>query len=877
MPPITETAPPLRLPADTRPRAEAIELHIDPKQERFSGKVDIDVALEHARTVVWLHGGADLHVTAASVTPAGGAPIVAAWRAQGTSGIAGIALAHAAPQGDVRVHIEYDAPLARGQEGLYRTSEAGVEYAFTQFESVAARHAFPCFDEPGFKIPFTTTLVVPSDLSAVANTEEVTRSSEGTRVRIKFAPTTPLPSYLVAFAVGAFDVVPAPDVPPNAVRKRPLHVRAIVPHGRAKDVAYALSHTGEILSTLEQYFGIEYPFSKIDILAVPGKGGAMENAGAITFGERLVLMDEATAPISQRRLYANVMAHELAHQWTGDLVTLAWWDDAWLNEAFATWVGTKAVDLWEPKLHMDLSLLRQIHGAMNADSLVSARAIRQPIESANDIENAFDSITYNKGAGVLAMFEAWAGPEAWQKGLHAYLEAHRFGNATADDFLDAESTATGKDVKTAFHTFLDRPGLPLVTAAVTCPANGTKPPMLHLKQSRFLPLGSTGSTGQSWQVPVCTRTDRDVFCTLLTQPEADVPLGTTGGGGACPAWVLPNADAKGYYQLSVAPPLLAKLRKNLAALSTREQIAYAASLHGDFARATAPFKDILEAVSPLANATDPGLAEEAMRYVGLARDWLYEDTALRGNVEAYGRTVYAPAASKLGWDRKEGEDDDARLRRASVLGFLISTARDGAVRAQAKKRGQAYLDKLGGPNAAEAAAMDPDTAGLALSVVGEEADRTTRNGIRALLFASVDETVRARLLYALSVADHRELAALALVLDTQLRDNEAIVPLRIQLSRVETRDDAWAWLKAHFDTVQRRLPKHHGGVALLGAPSSFCDDAHAADVEEFLKPKAAAIEGGARVLASTVESIRLCAAGRKAFEPAAKTFFAKRR
>ena len=398
-----------------------------------------------------------------------------------------------------------------------------MPYAYTQFESIAARDAFPCFDEPGFKIPFDTTLVVPAGDEAVANTHEIERKTEGGSLRVHFAPTLPLPSYLVAFAVGPLEIVPAPDVPPNAVRKRPLPLRGVTTKGHGKEIAYALAHAGEILAVLEQIFGIEYPYDKLDILAVPDKGGAMENPGAVTFADELLLFDEKTAPVWQKRAYASVVAHEFAHQWVGDLVTAAWWDDIWLNEAFATWIGSKAADTWDPKVEAKLELLEGIQGAIGADALVSARAIRQPIESNNDIENAFDSITYEKGGGVLSMFERWVGADTFQRGLHEYLSQHRFGNATADDFLSAESTASGKDVKTAFHTFLDQPGVPFVEAEVQCGDGG---PRLHLKQSRYLPLGSTGDPNKTWQIPVCARyqTGKDVkeACVLLADHEGDI-------------------------------------------------------------------------------------------------------------------------------------------------------------------------------------------------------------------------------------------------------------------------------------------------------------------------------------------------------------------
>jgi alanyl aminopeptidase len=865
--PAEEPIPILLLPRDTRPLSQAIELAIDPGQARFSGKVDIAVLLEKPRSVIWLTGKG-LDVARAIVTPDAGGPLPATWQERDDSGVASLSLSAPIPAGKATIHVEFSARFGAGQRGLYRTVEAGQPYAFTQFEAVAAREAFPCFDEPGFKIPWAISLVVPADAQAIANTQEASRTPEGRSVRVGFARTEPLPSYLVAFAVGPLDIVPAPPVPPNAVRARPLPLRGVAPAGRGKEIGYALAHTGELLATLEAYFGIAYPWDKLDILAVPGKSGAMENAGAITFTERLLLMDPARSSVAQRRIYAAVMAHELAHQWTGDLVTMKWWDDTWLNEAFATWAAAKAADTWDPRVRAQMSLLRSTQAAMNTDSLVGARSIRQHIVSTHDIENAFDGITYHKGAAVLAMFERWIGEGLWRKGLHAYLQKHRFANASADDFLDAEDEASGKDVKTAFHSFLDQVGTPLVEASVACGPEAR----VQLKQSRYLPAGSTGDPNRTWQIPVCVHTSAEEACTVLTGAEGSLPLRT------CPEWLLPNADAAGYYRFALAPKDAASLREHgLRSLSAREQVAYATALRSAFARGTASTMEVLEAIAPLAQAADPVVAEEPMAYLNLARDWL-TDGAPRRRLEAYARELYRPEGRGLGWESAKEEDDDAHARRASVLGFLAMTGRDAAARAEAKKRGLAYLG--GGRNATiHPDAVDPDLAEAAVSVVGEEADPATWSAMKDRLVGSVDEGVRGRLLVGLSVAKRADLAIAAreLVLDPALRDNEVLVPLAVQTGRADTRDAAWAWLEAHFDAILGRLPQRHGLGLVVLSGRAFCDDTRAKEVEAFFAPRVGQIEGGPRGLATAVEEIRLCAAKRSLQEAGMREFFASSR
>jgi alanyl aminopeptidase len=867
-----EPVPALRLPTDVKPTAEAIELHIDPKTERFSGVVDIDVTLERPRGLLWLHGK-DMHVSAATVTPDGGAAISATWAGRDESGFASLTLASVVPAGKARIHVAFDAPFQHGL-GLYKATEGGVDYAYTQFESVAARDAFPCFDEPSFKISFTTTLVVPADAQAIANTHEVSRRTEGDSVRVSFAPTLPLPSYLVAFAVGTFDIVTGADVPANALRKQAIPVRIITAHGRGKEAAYALAHAGELMTTLETYTGIGYPYDKLDLIAVPGKSGAMENPGAMTFAEQLLLFDPATAPVQQVRGYANVTAHELAHQWTGDLVTMAWWDDTWLNEAFATWLGAKAADRWNPKTKGDIALLRAEQGAMNSDALVSARSIRQPIVTPNDISNAFDSITYRKGGGVLEMFEKWVGADVWQKGLHAYLVAHSFGNATADDFLSAENDASGKDVKTAMHSFLDQPGVPFVEASLQCAAAPKANPRVHLAQSRFLPLGSKGDPAHLWQVPVCVRTDKETACTLMTTAEADLDLTAS----ACPAFVFPNADGDGYYRFSLSPKDWAALRaKGLRTLNERERMTYGTTIRAEYQRGKVPFKDILDTATPLARDSEPSVAGEPMPYFEQARDWLFA-SPVRTDVEHAAQALYAPVANRLGWEPKKGEDDDARALRQSVVDFEAQTARDPKARAELSKRGLAYLG-TGKDNAIHLDAIDANLAGAALAVVGEGADRATWDRMKALLSKSVDEGVRGRLLVALSSPANAELAAAAreLVLDPSLRNNEFLVPLYIQTRREETREAAWAWAKEHYDAIVARLPKRLGGTGVIPLGRTFCSEERAADLESFFSPKISGIEGGPRVLASTLEEVRLCAARRSAYEQSAQEYFGKKK
>jgi alanyl aminopeptidase len=866
--------PLLRLPEGVEPTAETIELAVDPERDRFSGKVDIDVVLTEPRARVWLHAR-ELHVTSASIA---GAP--ATWSDEDEHGMGALTVASPVPAGRARIHVEYDAPFSPGTRGVFKAKEAGLAYAFTQFEAIDARRAFPCFDEPRFKIPFSVVLHVPPDATVVANTPEASRAPDAAGlVRVAFAPTKPLPSYLVAFAVGPLDVVAAPDVPPNTARARALPLRAVVPRGRAKDAAYSLGHAGAILSKLEDYFGIAYPYEKLDLLAVPDMGGAMENAGAVTFAEGLLLFDEHTAPVSQRKDYAMVTAHELAHQWFGDLVTMTWWDDTWLNESFAEWMGFKIAARLDPSLKQEVDAADEAVHAMDSDSLVNAREVHQPVASADDIENAFDETTYEKGGAVIAMFERWLGPQTFQKGVALHLSQHAYGSADAGDFLAALSAAAGRDVATPFRTFLDQPGVPYVRASLECDPQGAAPPHVHLSQSRFLPQGSTGARDALWQVPICAKYDGGggavkEACTLLAGREGDLAL----EGAACPAWVFPNAEGAGYYRFSLAPGDLARVKRALPSLDTVEKMAYADSLRAAYAAGGARFDEVLSAAAPLASDPSPRVAVAPTRFVGQARDWLYADAAVRPRIEAYARSLFAPAYARLGWERRRGDGVEAIGLRTLAVGFLAETGRDPRVRAEAKRRALAYIG-FHKDGALHREAVDQDLVATALGVAGEEADAATFDAMLALFTKTDDDAVRGALLWALSSARDPELSerARALVLDERVQLREALTPLFAQMSDAETRDAAWAWLKDHWDAVLGRVAgEMFTAVSLVGAPGAYCDEAHAADVTSFLKDRAEKIDGGGRVLAKTIERIRLCAARRAAEEGYARDFFGRR-
>ena len=441
----TDAAPPLgHLPEWAQPESYKLAFKVDPKQEDYSGSTTIKIKLTQPSDFVWIHGK-ELKVSKVVVTDAAGKKHNGKYTvAAEKEGVARLDLGGKL-EGEITVAIDFTAPLNKQLQGLYKVSHEGIPYAMTQMEPVSARYAFPGFDEPRFKTTYDISLTIPADDQGVANTAQVKEEKAGAGWKtLTFSTTKPLPTYLVAFAVGPWDVVKGPDISPTEYRTTATPLRGIAAKGEGHRMQHVLGETNSIIHTLEDYYGFGYPFDKLDLLAAPDfSAGAMENAGLVTFRDWLLLIDPDSAANYVRGSF-NVNAHELAHQWTGDTVTMAWWNDLWLNEAFATWMQQKVTQKVHPEYRADLDRVRGAQGAMNNDSLVSARKIRQEITGNGDIETAFDGITYQKGAAVLGMFEGYVSEPVFQKGMRAYIQKHKFANATADDLVDSIAEAAGQ-------------------------------------------------------------------------------------------------------------------------------------------------------------------------------------------------------------------------------------------------------------------------------------------------------------------------------------------------------------------------------------------------------------------------------------------------
>ena len=701
-----------RLPDTARPIRYALSLVVDPAKERFLGDVTIDVDVPAPTQAVVLHGR-DLSVIRADAMVAG-LPVSAQAELRMAAGGKGspeelvLTLARPIPAGKAQIRIAYSAPLDGKLSGMYRVEEGGAFYAFTQLEPMDARRLLPCFDEPGFKVPFEVKVTTPKGNLVVANSNEIERTDaeDGRSETFTFAPTAPLPTYLLALAVGPFEV--------REGAAAPVKIRLITARGKSRLGDLALEAAAAHLKLLGEYFDRPYPYAKLDLLAVPEFGfGAMENAGLVTFREDLVLLDPQRASVAARRSMAENVAHELAHHWFGNLVTMEWWDDLWLNEGFATWMEAKVVDAWHPAMNARLEALGEKGWVMGFDALDTARAVRQPVRSNSEAEEAFDGITYEKGASVIEMLESWLGPDAFREGVRAYIKAHEHGNATSADLFAALSKASGKEVWPIASTFLDQPGVPLVRAALVCDgakgATGAagKGPRVTLAQARFhARLAAPGDTaGAAWRIPLCVAYEggekAGPACGVLEGPGGEIAL----PGGRCPRWIYPNAHESGYFRFALPRAQLSALAGAGKDLDVRSRIgllnnAWALVQSGDLGADA-----LLDLLSGMRRERHRLVIGQLIDTLTSVSDTLVSDD-LRPAFQAYASSLLLPIARELGWEAQKTDTDEERLLRKAALSALATLAEDPWLAAEADRRATAYLK--------EPRSVDGDVAAIAL-------------------------------------------------------------------------------------------------------------------------------------------------------------------
>jgi hypothetical protein len=795
---------------------------------------------------IFLHGS-DLRVSSVSVKSGTGTAAATYSEIPQSGGVARVDVAKDLPAGDITLVFDYAADFQKGAEGLFRAEVGGSWYAWTQMEPIDARRMFPGFDEPGFKTPFLVTVTAPKNLKVFANSPLIEAVPAGTMTTHRFSATSPLPTYLVALGVGDFDVVET-SVPANAVRKRPLSMRIIATKGQAPRMQFAAREAPKFVELTEKYVGIAYPYEKLDMLATPILGGAMENAGLIIFDDTLLLL-ENDAPFRQLRAFGEVTAHEVAHQWFGDLVTPSWWTDIWLNESFAEWLGKKIGDEWRPDLEIGAIEIQDAFEGMEADSLGKGRPIRQAITENRQVVSAFDSITYKKGSQVLSMFETFIGAEKFRKGVNLHLTRYRHGNATADDFFRSLAEVAGNSkVVDAMRTFTDQTGVPMVTVTENAKA-------ISLAQTRYRPLGVAAGEAQNWQIPLCLRRGTNRSCTLLQGASASTAALT--GAGA----LMPNAGGAGYYRFRLSDSGWDQLIAEAATLRSREGLALADSIWADFSAGTGSFDRVIKAARALSVSTERLPAVElANRLAGMSQTALTAEQ--RPQYWKLVRSIYGPRLAALGFDPRVGahsrESSAAQSLRQSLVPIVAFEGRDPKLREQLTAAALAYLD-------GDSQALDPAYRLNALQVAVQERGVPFMKRLHESMLKSTDSLFRQHSSVAIGAADSPKLAkeALRMAFEPGMQSLET-VRLFFSLSfQPNSREELAVMADRNFKTLLDAFPGFLRPriVELFGG---YCTKADIARVDRWIQPNLAQLGGGELELSQTKEHIALCVALREA-------------
>jgi puromycin-sensitive aminopeptidase len=856
-----------RLPLEVKPTRYRAELRVDLDAARFEGQLMIDLTLGAPRSAITLHA-VELDVKTAAVDLESGAIAPTAIRADAESETLTFDFPSALPAGKTTLRLAWSGRFSPGLRGLYRAGSLAV----TQFEAADARRLFPCFDEPSFKAIWQITLDdVAPELTAISNSEvQSDQAGPNGRRRIVFAPTPLLSSYLVALIIGN-------QVPSDAASARGIPIRTwSVPEKRAL-TGFAQTAAAAVLPLLEDYFGLPYPFGKLDQIGVPNfEAGAMENAGAITFREVALLLDVATAPLAVQKRAAEVITHELAHQWFGNLVTMVWWDDLWLNEAFATWMAYKIVDAWRPEWRIWMDFEMGKGSALVLDALQSAHPIRADVRNAEEAGESFDAITYEKGGAVLRMIEGFLREDRFREGIRLYMRRHREGNATADDLWGALGEASGQPIVELANGWIRQMGYPLVELA-SAPARNGKP-RVALTQRRFFadPEARESGAAARWLVPAVLRF-RDASgvkqqSVLLRDATAEVELEADGEI----AWCLANAQGRGFFRAAYEPALLAKLVSSIDELGPEERLGLVSDQWALVRAGKVEVASFLDLVAGLGAETDHVVLEEILTRLSVIEHRHVAD-ADRAQLHAFIADLFAASSAGLGWRARAGatEDDETRLRRAALLRARVLLARvpDGIADAEAR-----YAEHIegGAGRAAAGGALDPNLLDVVVTAAARSADEARFEGLRRRARTETDPAAKRRFLHALARVETPSLVKRAVELamgeDVPMQDFTSY--MSVLLGNRAAREETWTLIRDGWDAVRAKADSPILSRRLIESFSVLPERRHLVEVEAFLSRHP--IDGAKQATAQTLERLRMDVTLRERLMPQVRSWLSSR-
>ena len=837
-----------RLPDTVIPTQYGLTFTPDLKAATFTGTESIDISVRERLRSITLNS---VEITFDSVSVlAAGKSQTAIVSLDKEKEQATFTFANEIPAGKATLSINFRGTLNNELRGFYLSKTARRNYAVTQFEATDARRAFPSFDEPAMKASFDISLVIDAQDTGISNGPIVsdTPGPGAGKHTLRFLTTPKMSSYLVAFLAGDFQCTTG--------EQDGVAIRICATPDKVALTPYALDVAKYALHYYNNYFGIPYPLKKLDLIGLPDfEAGAMENFGAITYRETDLLIDPNTATDGTKENVSLVVAHEIAHQWFGDLVTMRWWDNVWLNEGFATWMEYKVVAAMHPEWNIDQEVANSEDGTLNVDAQPTTRAIRAKADTPDEINEKFDDIAYGKAGAVLLTVENYLGPELFRKGVHDYLQAHLYANATAEDFWNVQTTVSHKPVNKIMDSLVAQPGVPLLTFGE--PDNG----QVSVEQRRFfLSPSIQPDLKQKWTLPVCFKSGNGAaVCQLLTPesstfktPESSV--------------FFANAGGKGYYRSAYTPAAYARIVANIeSALTPAERISIAGDEWAQVRSNKATVGDYLDLSAALKGDQNAAVVSAALSGVDAIVERVAATAEEKAALAAWIRHTFSPELEKLG---QPSPSDTLESKQLRVLLFEILGiyGNDPSVLRQAEKIAESYL--------ADPASVDAALGESALFVAARHGDTKLFDKLQKIYETSNDPAMQATALHMMAQFEDPELVKRSLDFATsgKVRNQDVAAQLEVSLSMPNTHDLAWDYVKSHWDSVKGQLTVNLGGSLLAGATGSFCSADMREDVQEFFSTHKVAAAG--RAVDHALERIKGCMEFRRLQEPNLKKWLA---
>jgi aminopeptidase N len=840
-----------RLPGNVVPEHYDLSFTIDLARERFSGQEAIRVRVVQATSRIVLHA-LDLQLQDVTIGAAGSTQHATISIDRNAETVT-LAVPQRIAPGPADIRLRFAGTLNTRLSGLYLSKTSKRKYAVTQFESTDARRAFPCFDEPALKATFALALTIDRGDTAISNGKLLSDVPGPARTQhtLTFATSPRMSSYLVAMAVGDFQCIEgAEDNVP---------IRVCATPDKMDLVQSALDSTKAILKFYNSYYAIKYPFRKLDLVAIPDfAAGAMENTAAIFFRETALLAD-ARASVATRKNIADTIAHEVAHQWFGDLVTMAWWDDLWLNEGFASWMSTHPLAAGKPEWHIDVDEASANQRAINLDSLASTHPIHANVETVAEIEGAFDVITYEKGAAVLRMVESYVGADGFRRAINRYLQAHAYGNATSEGFWSAVAAESGRPVDRIIPAFIEQPGVPLVeVTSITCDSQTTET-RATFRQSRFTIRPDSERDDRLWQIPIS-------YAVNAVRPPTSPPgsfllsdrTHTEVVARGCVPWVFANAGGQGYYRTAYPREMLRALAPNvLTALTAPERLSLVEDEWALVRAGRRGVGDYLTIAAGFGREQSSGVLTRVASHFGFVHQYLTTGST-RPKFQEFVRAQLRPSFDSLGVEGDGNDTDDRRALRAIVVAALGTTGEDPDVVA----RSRAAVDRA----LAGGVALDPTAATALVTVAAAHGDARLYEALAAAADRITSPEEHYRYLNALTA--FRDPALIDRALEetrSRVRNQDTALYLGRFFENPAARDRAWAFIKESWSDLEPKLRIAFGEGRVVGAVAAFCDARTRDDIRAFFT--AHPLSSATRTLSESLERIDNCIALREKQTP----------